>query len=179
LRRLEAEAIRDSLLSVSGLLDTEMGGSMMHVANRAFVFDHTSKDETTYDTTRRSIYLPVIRNHLFDVFSLFDYSDASVPTGDRPTSTIAPQALFLMNSDFLAQNAQAFAERLSREVPSDQQGRVTRLYTLAFGRPPSDAETEQALAFVAAAASDTTSPQIGWEALCHVMLVSSEFLHLQ
>ena len=179
LRRIEAEAVRDSILSVSGLLDTEMGGSMLHVGNRAFLFDHTSKDETTYDTTRRSIYLPVIRNHLFDVFSLFDSTDASVPTGDRATSTIAPQALFLMNSDFLARTSQALAERLVKEVPSDERARVTRLYTLAFGRPPSDAETEQALTFVAAAAGDRTSPQTGWEALCHVMLVSSEFLHLQ
>ncbi|MEX0818080.1 MAG: PSD1 and planctomycete cytochrome C domain-containing protein, partial [Pirellulaceae bacterium] len=187
LRRIEAESVRDSLLSVSGLLDTEMGGSMLHVGNREFVFNHTSKDETTYDTTRRAVYLPVIRNHLFDVFSLFDYSDASVPTGDRTTSTIAPQALFLMNSDFLARTSQAFAERLAKEVPSDQAERVTRLYILAFGRPPSELETEQALDFVAAAAevsrnagsdTDDDTPRRGWEALCHVMLVSSEFLHL-
>ncbi|MDA1054437.1 MAG: PSD1 and planctomycete cytochrome C domain-containing protein [Planctomycetota bacterium] len=187
LRRIEAEAIRDSLLAVSGLLDTEMGGSMLHVANRAFVFDHTSKDETTYDTTRRSVYLPVIRNHLFDVFSLFDYSDASVPTGDRSTSTIAPQALFLMNSDFLARTSQAFAERLTTEVPSDPKGRVTRLYELAFGRPPSNSETEQALAFVAAVedndvstgSGEAATPLRGWEALCHVMIECSEFLHVQ
>lgn len=187
LRRLEAEDIRDSLLSVSGLLDTQMGGSMLHVGNREFVFNHTSNDETTYDTTRRSIYLPVIRNHLFDVFSLFDYSDASVPTGDRTTSTIAPQALFLMNSDFLTRCSQAFAERLAREVPSDQGARVARLYGLAFGRPPTDGETDESLAFVAAVSreleksdlSDDFSPLRGWEALCHVMLVSSEFLHLQ
>ncbi|MBC8354595.1 MAG: PSD1 domain-containing protein [Planctomycetes bacterium] len=187
MRRIEAEAIRDSLLSVSGLLDTEMGGSMLHVGNREFVFNHTSKDETTYDTTRRSIYLPVIRNHLFDVFSLFDYSDASVPTGDRTTSTIAPQALFLMNSDFLARSAQAFSDRLASEVPSDHHERVSRLYALAFGRPPSDTETEQAIAFVAAVGSQDATADSGekavtpggWEALCHVMLVSSEFLHLQ
>ncbi|HRX79338.1 MAG TPA: DUF1549 domain-containing protein [Pirellulaceae bacterium] len=178
MRRIEAEAIRDSLLAVSGLLDTEMGGSMLHVGNREFVFNHTSKDETTYDTTRRSIYLPVIRNHLFDVFSLFDYSDASVPTGDRTTSTIAPQALFLMNSDLLARTSKAFAERLASEVPNEE-ARVARLYTLAFGRSPSNAETEQALEFVGAVAAETASTQRGWEALCHVMLVSSEFLHLQ
>ena len=180
IRRIEAEALRDSLLSVSGSLDTSMGGSMLHVGNREFVFNHTSKDETTYDTTRRSIYLPVIRNHLFDVFSLFDYSDASVPTGNRATSTIAPQALFLMNSDFLARSSQAFAERLAGEVPSDQMGRVSRLYELAFGRPPTESESQQALAFLATAgSSDDSSPAKAWEVLCHVMLVSSEFLHLQ
>ncbi|MCB9926570.1 MAG: PSD1 domain-containing protein [Planctomycetaceae bacterium] len=179
LRRLEAESIRDSLLAVSGLLNTEMGGSMLHVGNREFVFNHTSKDETTYDTTRRSIYLPVIRNHLFDVFSLFDYSDASVPTGDRSTSTIAPQALFLMNSDLLARSSAAFAERLASEVSTGDAARVQRMYALAFGRAPSDVETGEALAFVAAVAAKTSSADRGWHALCHVMLVSSEFLHLK
>lgn len=179
MRRIEAEAVRDSLLAVSGLLDTEMGGSMLHVGNREFVFNHTSKDETTYDTTRRSIYLPVIRNHLFDVFSLFDYSDASVPTGNRNTSTIAPQALFLMNSDLLRRSSQAFAERLAREVPNDESARISRLYALAFGRPPSTTEIEQSIVFVTTVADETNSVERGWEALCHVMLVSSEFLHLQ
>ena len=87
------------LLAVSGLLDLEMGGSMLHVGNREFFFDHTSIDKTKYDSTRRSLYLPVVRNHLYDLFSLFDYSDASMMVGSRSTSTIAPQALFMMNSD--------------------------------------------------------------------------------
>src|SRR5439155_5864271 len=68
-RRLEAEAIRDSLLAVAGLLDRSAGGpALAHVKNRGYLFDHTSKDETTYGSRRRSVYLPVIRNHLYDVF---------------------------------------------------------------------------------------------------------------
>ena len=101
MRRLEAEAIRDSLLAASGILDTSMGGSMLHVKNREFIFNHTSMDETRYGSLRRSVYLPVVRNHLFDVFELFDYSDASVLNGSRSTSTVAPQALFMMNSELV------------------------------------------------------------------------------
>src|SRR5207247_1905116 len=72
-RRLEAEEIRDALLAVSGTLDPTMAGSLLQVENRAYFFDHTSKDRTKYDTRRRSVYLPIVRNHLFDVFDLFDY----------------------------------------------------------------------------------------------------------
>jgi len=72
LRRLEAEALRDAMLAVAGELDPQMNGSLLHVANREFIFNHTSKDETSYDSRRRSVYLPVIRNHLYDVFSIVE-----------------------------------------------------------------------------------------------------------
>lgn len=222
IRRLEAEEIRDSILAVSGLVDRSEGGSMLNVGNREFIFDHTSKDKTSYETTRRSIYLPVVRNHLCDVLSLFDYSDASVSIGNRATSTIAPQALFLMNSDFLEHSSQALAERLSEdctgrdkagiaEVETKKRGRskqkVVRLYQLLFGRNPQESEIGLALRFVekmdqvecdesskaqglAAQGSKEenlgkqgsdkqTTSNHGWQALCHVMLMSSEFLHVK
>ncbi len=68
-RRLEAEPIRDAVLAVSGTLDATMGGSMLHVKNREFLFNHTSQDNTKYESRRRSLYLPVIRNHQYDMFS--------------------------------------------------------------------------------------------------------------
>lgn len=179
MRRLEAEEIRDSLLAVSGLVDRRMGGSMLHVGNREFVFNHTSKDETSYDTTRRSVYLPVIRNHLCDVFSLFDYSDASVPTGDRSTSTIAPQALFMMNSALLDQSSKALAQRISNECSKSDEQKVTRLYQLLFGREPQLTETDQALNFVRKISGQDAVAKNGWQALCHVLLMSSEFLHVE
>ena len=55
----------------------------LHVKNREFFFDHTSKDTTKYDSPRRSIYLPVVRNHMYDVFDLFDYTDATVASGGK------------------------------------------------------------------------------------------------
>ena len=186
IRRLEAEAIRDSLLVASGSLDSSMGGSMLHVANRAFLFDHTSKDETSYDTRRRSIYLPVIRNHLADVFSLFDYSDASVPNGNRATSTIAPQALFMMNADLVAECSTELASQLVRQS-SDPTERIRRLYQLAYGREPTEAEIEQAGAFLEASRQQiiadgveaTVAETSSLEALSHVVLASSEFLYVR
>ena len=111
---MEAEAIRDSLLAVSGKLDPAMGGSLLNTENRKHVFDHTSKDNTNYDAPRRSVYLPIVRNHLYDMFQLFDYTDASMVNGNRTTSTVAPQALFLMNADFVRESAQGLASRVAR-----------------------------------------------------------------
>src|SRR5439155_10381888 len=119
-RRLEAEAIRDSLLAVAGLLDRAAGGpAVTHVKNRAFFFDHTSKDQTTYDSRRRSLYLPVVRNNLYDVFQLFDATDATVGSGDRATTTIATQALFMLNSDLIIDASERVATRLLARAELD------------------------------------------------------------
>jgi cytochrome c553 len=208
-RRLEAEAIRDSLLAVAGLIDFSMGGSMLHVDNREFLFDHTSKDETSYDTRRRSVYLPVIRNHLFDGFQLFDYSDASVPNGNRTTSTIAPQALFLMNSELVADAAQALAARMKKMSNQDDRSRIGALYIMTLAREPTPDEQSKAVTFLNrfetvvamadklsraetvqcpdAGSADAGSVDPGivtareqaWTALCHVMFVSNEFIHVR
>jgi mono/diheme cytochrome c family protein len=185
-RRLEAEAIRDSLLAVSGLLDETMGGSMLHVKNRAFLFDHTSKDTTSYDSHRRSLYLPVIRNNLYDGFSLFDYADSDVPQGNRNTSTVAPQALFLMNSDLLLETSAALSDRLFTEQPEDEQARVARLYELTLGRLPESHETDRFLTFVkrfekaiGESSGEEDIYQTAWTAACQTILGTNEFLYVQ
>lgn len=138
LRRLESEAIRDSLLAIGGSLDSAMGGSLLHVGNREFLFNHTSKDNTKYDSRKRSIYLPVVRNHLYDVFQLFDYSDASVPNGSRHSSIVAPQALFMLNSDLMLQAADGLARRVLM-IEGDS-ARIQHLYQIALGRQVTAAE---------------------------------------
>ncbi|WP_406695938.1 PSD1 and planctomycete cytochrome C domain-containing protein [Singulisphaera sp. Ch08] len=139
-RRLEAEAIRDALLTVGSRLDPTMGGSLLNVANRGYFFDHTSKDATNYDVGRRSVYLPIVRNHLYDAFDLFDYSEAGVTNGDRATTTVAPQALFMMNSELVDQTARTLATELLAPKLSSDADRIGRLYLRAFGRPPEPAE---------------------------------------
>jgi mono/diheme cytochrome c family protein len=183
IRRLDAESIRDALLSVSGLLDRRMGGSHLHVKNREFLFDHTSKDMTRYDVTRRSIYLPVIRNHLYEVFQLFDFPDASIATGERATSTVASQALMMMNSDFAFQAAEAMAQKLLSENDVDNtltsnEGRIRAAYRLAFGRPPNQIEIDRDVAFVSDALS-SLDPKDAWRLYCQAMLASNEFLHVK
>lgn len=179
-QRLEAEIFRDSLLAVSGQLDTTMGGSMLHVKNREFIFNHTSKDETNYDTTRRSIYLPVIRNNLYVGFSLFDYTDASVPNGDRATSTVAPQALYALNSDLVLTAAEKLAERLLEESPQSKESSLQRLFELTFGRLPTDSEIATISKYLSESKdSFQLNDQQAWTSLCQTFLISNEFIYVE
>ena len=191
-RRLEAEVIRDALLAMSGELDSAMGGSLMQTENRIHVFLYNQTDQTRYDFPRRSVYLPVIRNNLYDVFSLFDYADASVINGDRPTTTIAPQALFLLNSDFVHRATERMAGELLAEdlvhAPSQADtGRIGRLYLAAYSRPPTGSEVARAASFLNQAERDLAtsvralhSPRLGaWQLLCQVVVAADEFIYLR
>ena len=205
-RRLRAEEIRDATLHLAGQLDLSMGGSILNVDNRAFIFDHTSKDETSYDSRQRSIYLPVIRNHLADAFALFDYADAAVPNGDRASSTVPAQALYLMNSDFQIRAAAELAARiLAAPEAADDEQRLHKLYQLAYGRPGKPAELARARQFLQTSTSLSSSLGLGeqsenaqkppsdqhdqddqqtqrrqaWQLLCHAILISNEFLYVR
>lgn len=186
LRRLEAEAIRDSLLAVSGKLDRTAGGSLLTVKNREFLFDHTSKDNSTYETNRRSVYIPVIRNHLYDMFTLFDYSNASVLNGDRDTSTIAPQALFMMNSQWIDDVTFSLADRLIANC-DDAEERIQKLYLDAYGRRPTPTETSLSLEFIEAmdatlkssSNDEQTIERQTWQALCQSVVSANEFVYIR
>ena len=106
-RRLEAEAIRDAMLAVAGTLDARMGGTELPTANRAYVTSTANVNPVVYDSRRRSVYLPVVRSALYDVFQAFDFADPSVQNGRRDVTTVAPQALFMMNSAFASQQSLA------------------------------------------------------------------------
>jgi hypothetical protein len=185
-RRLEAEAVRDSLLAVSGSLELTMGGSLLGVQNRAYLFDHTSRDATRYDSRRRSLYLPMIRNHLYDVLQLFDATDAAVENGDRATTTVAPQALFLLNSDLVAGASERLAARLLR-APGSDADRVQDLYARAYGRRATTEEVAGTQNVVAACerALGESEPDPAkrhlraWACLCQVVMAANEFVYVR
>ncbi|MHC5540931.1 DUF1553 domain-containing protein, partial [Singulisphaera rosea] len=185
-RRLEAEAIRDALLAVSHSLDLRQGGGVLHVKNREYLFDHTSIDKTRYDSRRRSVYLPVIRNNVYDVFQLFDFSEPTSMNGHRSTTTVALQSLFMMNSDLVNEAAGTMARRLLDQSPDDG-GRIRLLFEEAYGRPPSDVEISRALAFLgkytqAAARHEEDAAKrrfLAWQSYCQAIVAANEFIYIR
>jgi hypothetical protein len=185
-RRLEAEAIRDALLAVSGTLDPAGGGPVLHVANRGYLFDHTSRDTTRYDSRRRSLYLPVIRNHLYDVFQLFDAPDATVLNGDRATTTVAPQALFMMNSELVNHAGESLAGELLKR-PESNVARIQWLYKKACGRNATAGEVDRARALIDTCEHllrdkepDAAKRRLqAWTCLCQVIVAANEFIYVR
>lgn len=177
IRRLEAEEIRDGMLAVAGLLDETMGGAVIATENRKHIFDHTSKDDTNYSNHRRSVYLPVVRNHLHESFTLFDYTDASTPNGNRNTSIVAPQALYLMNSEFMTRVSDALHRRIVAETSSNEHA-IQRLYQLVLSREPTSKELASANKFIARA-EKSSSREVAWRLLCQAVLVSNESFYVQ
>ena len=144
-RRHEAEAIRDSILAISGVLDLRLGGPGFDVviAQPGNVYNYVTKTEFGPEDWRRSIYGHQIRGEQDATFGVFDCPDGGQIIARRARSTTALQALNLLNSPFVLQQARLFATRLRREA-SDVSGQVEIAFRLAFQRDPDEGEHEDA-----------------------------------
>ncbi len=182
-RRLEAEAIRDSILAVSGTLDPKRGGTLLNFQPRQYVTSTANADPVKYDSNRRAVYLPVVRSALYDVYTAFDFGDPTVMNGDRPSTTVAPQALFMLNSAVVLSATKAQAEALLALKNLDDAGRVRSLYITCFGRPATDGEVKRALSFLLkfeVAYAKAPSPHLSaWQSLCKSLIASNEFLYVE
>lgn len=185
MQRLEPEQIRDSILAISGRLERTMAGKTVPLRNRQFVFNHTSVDHTRYDSLRRAVYLPVIRNNLYTMFEQFDFPDPTMPTGNRSETVVAPQALLLMNSGLVLDSADALAESLLQLSASDK-SRVEMAYQRVLGRRPNERESSRAIDFVAQIRSGSTlnagavDDQVinkGWSLFCQSLFACNEFMY--
>jgi hypothetical protein len=184
-RRLEAEAIRDSILFVSGRLDRTMGGSLLTFKEREYVTSTANRDPVDYHSRRRSVYLPVIRSALFDFYTAFDFGDPTVLNGDRSSTTVAPQALFMMNSRLVLEETRALATRLLDQA-GDDAARIRLAYETCLARPPTSDEVSRALALLDAVSrapalqgEDAESRRIrAWQSLCKGLLSTNEFLYV-
>ncbi|HND51310.1 MAG TPA: DUF1553 domain-containing protein, partial [Pirellulaceae bacterium] len=140
-RRLDAESLLDGLLSASGRLTHVVGGSTIKSGTAA---DYGY----VQDSSRRAVYWPVLRNALPDLFEAFDFADPSMVVGRRSTSTVAPQALFLMNHPLVVASAKQTVRRLEADEPDDDGRRLVRAYRLLLGREPTERERTIALEYV-------------------------------
>lgn len=157
------------MLAVSGQLKLEAGGRS-YPANRAsdfgFVFTEPS----------RSVYAPVFRNALPEMFEAFDFAPSSMVTGRRNVSTVPTQALFLLNHPFVREQAQAAARRILAEASPDKNARIDRAYRLTLGRPPSS--EERALAQHHLSDATGQSAEEAWTELFHALFASADFRYL-
>ncbi len=189
-RRLSAEEVRDAILTLGGGLDHAMGGQLLPNKNRDYVTGTGSK-EGTYEFDRRSIYLPVLRSAVYQMFQTFDFADPSVLSGRRASTTVATQALFMMNGKLVIEASRRLAEQLVKASNLDDQARVRRLYLHALGRPPTPKEVARSRDFVAryAAALPANLPEVdandkerrvrAWQGLCRVVLAANEFVYVE
>ncbi len=159
-RRLEAEAVRDALLAASGRLDRTMKGP----ATRSFA------------APRRTLYLMTIRSDRSGFGPLFDSADNTAPVDRRTVSTVAPQALFLLNNPFAIEQACALARRVVASAETDT-GRVKGAYAVLFGRPPELEELAIGLELLQASRGPRPAEK-AWEEYCQVLLCANEFLYV-
>lgn len=171
-RRLEAEAIRDCILTATGQINLKMGGpgfSGFEVEMENVRHFHPKTTYTSEDF-RRMIYMTKVRQERESVFGLFDCPDASQVVAARSRSTTPLQALNLLNSGFVVMQAKDFAERLQSEAGKSVADQVRLAFRLAFGRNPELTELQDSVAFV---------EQTGLAEFCRALLNSNEFLFIQ
>ncbi len=182
LRRLEAEAIRDAILAVSGRLDSKMFGRGVTPYLTEFMIGRgrPAASGPLDGEGRRTIYLAVRRNFLNPMLLAFDSPIPFSTIGRRSVSNVPAQALSLMNNPFVLEQAKVWAGRVVAEFP-DPHDRIRAMYVSAFGRPPSAAELQDAESFVAEqagqfAAGETTAQ---WADLAHVLFNVKEFIFVE
>jgi hypothetical protein len=150
LRRIEAEAVRDSVLAVAGTLSDERGGRGFFPRLSREALAGGSRPGQGWEvqpptaSEPRSVYCFVKRSLLPTLLEVLDYGNTSLPVGARPITTLASQALVLLNSEFMGVQAAAFADRVRQQAGDDADAQITRAFELALARAPDEAERDVA-----------------------------------
>ena len=188
-RRLEAEAIRDALLAVSGTLDPTMGGSLLHGQEpRLLLRPHVEgRDRLRHAAGGRSTCRSSATT-CTTCFQLFDFPDPGVANGDRATTTVAPQALFMMNSELVARGGprpgrRSAAARRRRTTPSGSAGSTSGPTAGRPNRPSWREPRRSSIGSQAASRPRSPTPHErrlrAWQALCQAILASNEFIYIE
>ena len=209
-RRLDTEQLRDSVLAISGRLDRAIGGDIWDWQDKntpvdtergLFAAAKAGQSFDAYNSLRRSIYLPVVRNQLPNMFQTFDFADANAVTAKRNDTTVAPQALLMLNSAFVRDESAHFARRLLEEMPEHplfervyrlglaqekEEDRLRLAHLEVLGRPPTAEELQEANSFLAeydrrlqsAGRSEEESRLAAWQSYCQSLFSLNEFLYV-
>ena len=176
-RRLSVEEMRDAFLALDGSLDLTIGGSL---ASRKMDYAQKGPEQAFHpnETRRRSLYVPVIRNKIPGVMKLFDFANSSSSSARRTESNVATQALYMMNSENVAERSRSLAGHLTAADEEDS-GRVRRAYLITLTRQPTPQEVEESLAYLRnypmGSGTDGDSRLDAWQSLCRILMTSNEF----
>ena len=189
-RRLEGEAIRDTILMASGKLNLSPPTGSVTLNFPQIPIDIAKRlgnmGEVMSNSGFRSVYLPIYRNDVPAVLEVFDMADPNVVDGRRDVTTVAPQALFMMNSAFVIGQARGMVDRLVSGNAKTDAARVDLAYTLALGRKATSLERDRAVNYINNAVRDAKSRSdeiakaqaTGWASFCQALFASAEFRYL-
>jgi hypothetical protein len=185
-RRLDAESIRDAMLSVSGQLDLRRPPAHPFPPIETWRWTQHNAFKEIYPSQHRSVFLMTQRLVKHPYLAIFDGPDTNTSTDVRPHSTVPTQALFLMNNPFVEAQAEAFARRLTLDQCNPER-RLERACELAWGRPPLPPEIDRAKRYLerystalAALATSTRNTELqSWTSLAKILLTSNEFLYVE
>lgn len=186
-RRISSESLRDAMLAVGGRLNMRMGGPSFYPGMSAEALEGLSrkagdwKSSPADERSRRSIYMMTKRSRLLPLMTTFDFSDTTASCGQRDVTTVAPQALALLNNQFTHAQSEALAKRLAGHAAGTVE-QVKLAWQLAFGRNPSDGELGQAenhLHEQRQHFDGRNNPgHLALASLCHVLLNCNEFIYV-
>ena len=189
-RRLEAEAIRDGVLAASGKLTLVPPTASFAMNLPEIPIDIAKRlgnmGNKMSNFVFRSVYLPIYRNEVPEGLEVFDMADPNAVDGRRDVTTVAPQALYMMNSGFILTQSKAMVERLANSGAKTDSARIDLAYKLSIGRLASSAEKDRALTFVNNAVRDARgrgeelikAQTTAWSSLCQALFASAEFRYL-
>jgi hypothetical protein len=177
--RLQVEAIRDSMLAVSGKLNTRMYGPGMYPFVPRQALEGSSDPDKIWQpfderqASRRTVYAFIKRSMIVPMLDVLDFCDTARTSAKRINTSVAPQALTLFNGDFVNRQARHLASRLAREAGQEPSGQIELAYRLAFARRPSVSEVASLLRFL----EEEGGGQAAMEQLCRVLLNMNEFVY--
>ncbi len=182
-KRLEVEAIRDAMMFVAGSLNMKPAvASPVARYGNGEIRRNAQIDSVTTGSSHRSVYVPILRGYEPEMFSIFDFAEPSEVKGRRDITTVAPQALFMMNSEFAMTQAKRAAEDMLTRSELKNLTRVKHAYRNALGREPSKAELDRAVRYVfnyiQSKGESKAAVTEAWASLYHALFASAEFRYV-
>jgi hypothetical protein len=178
-RRLDIEEIRDSLLALDNSLDLTVGGTLQSGFGTDGENNQSRLSVNPEKLNRRTVYLPLRRANLPTLLNLYDFGDATTVNGKRNVTNVAPQALFMMNSDFLTERSQGLAAILLKRENTTGPALVEAAYLRVLNRKPAAEEVDSGLTYIARYKEKFGAGQRdALQSLCRVLMASNDFIYV-